>query len=235
VRSTDQLAASVVRGWTRLYTAGLEPLLRNSRRAEIDSDLWEHAQAGSRGAAPAGAIAGQILARCLLGVGADVTWRAETAMLARYEKGGVAMKERMRRDWWVPAPVVMVAIGVLVVVTHFVGDGTESWWSRTDDGWNPTSPQRAGAVLALALFFVVLPVWALAVRRSHPARTLVMLLPWVLLSLTPLVWGAWGGILLIPVLGIATLVGAIANVAHHAVRQDLSARPAPGGLTRKVG
>jgi len=28
----------IVRAWTRLYTAGMDPLLRDARRAEIDSD-----------------------------------------------------------------------------------------------------------------------------------------------------------------------------------------------------
>ena len=31
----------VVRTWTRLYTWGMRPVLRDSRRAEIESDLWE--------------------------------------------------------------------------------------------------------------------------------------------------------------------------------------------------
>ena len=33
-----------VRAWVRLYTAGLPPGLRDSRREEIDADLWEQAQ-----------------------------------------------------------------------------------------------------------------------------------------------------------------------------------------------
>ena len=35
------LAAGVARAWVRLYTAGLRADVRDSRRAEIDSDLWE--------------------------------------------------------------------------------------------------------------------------------------------------------------------------------------------------
>ena len=34
-------AILVVRAWTRLYTSGMAPEIRDARRAEIDSDLWE--------------------------------------------------------------------------------------------------------------------------------------------------------------------------------------------------
>jgi uncharacterized membrane protein YhaH (DUF805 family) len=223
------LASDVVRAWTKLYTAGLPPRDRDARRAEIESDLWEHAGSGRRASAKRAPLGGQILARCLLGVGADLSWRAQMAFAQDGQKEGIHVKERIRRDWWVPAPVAMVAIGVLVAVTHFVGDGAESWWSRTPEGWDPTSPQRAGAVLALALFFIALPVWALAVRRTHPAMTLMLLLPWILVSLTPLMWGEWSGALFLSLLGIVALVGAIANIAQHSVREDLEARTAVRG------
>ena len=35
-----RLVTGLMRGWVRLYTAGLPPDRRDDRRAEIASDLW---------------------------------------------------------------------------------------------------------------------------------------------------------------------------------------------------
>ena len=35
----------LVRAWTRVYTCGMVQTLRDARRAEVESDLWEHAHA----------------------------------------------------------------------------------------------------------------------------------------------------------------------------------------------
>jgi hypothetical protein len=65
-------ACSLVRLWTRLYTAGLPALTRGNRLDEIESDLWDsmhdatHGRLGAR----------QVLARLLLGIHDDLQWRA---------------------------------------------------------------------------------------------------------------------------------------------------------------
>ena len=70
-------ALGIVRAWTRLYTACIEPGLRDARRAEIESDLWEcHEDARRRGATPM-LIAVHMLLRLLLGIRDDLMWRAE--------------------------------------------------------------------------------------------------------------------------------------------------------------
>ena len=76
---TIALAAALasVRAWTRIYTARMEPAVRDARRSEIESDLWElHEDARGRGASPT-LIAIHIVLRLVLGVGDDVLWRAE--------------------------------------------------------------------------------------------------------------------------------------------------------------
>jgi hypothetical protein len=75
----------------------------------------------------------------------------------------------------------------------------------------------------------VVPAWAVAVRRTHPGWTFVLLLPWVAICLTPLSWEDTGWLLLLPLLGIAALVGASWNLAQHSVRTDLDTRTAAGG------
>lgn len=60
------MAARLARLWTRTYTAGLPREIRDARRAEVESDLWESL------ADPA--AASQILPRLVLGALDDVTW-----------------------------------------------------------------------------------------------------------------------------------------------------------------
>ena len=40
-----RFVTGAVRAWTRLYTWRVAPSLREARRAEIESDLWEHLHA----------------------------------------------------------------------------------------------------------------------------------------------------------------------------------------------
>jgi hypothetical protein len=74
---TLAVALAIVRGWTRLYTARMDPQLRDTRRAEIESDLWElHEDARRRGASP-WLIAVHMLLRLVFGIVDDLAWRAE--------------------------------------------------------------------------------------------------------------------------------------------------------------
>ena len=60
-------AIELARLWTRVYTFGLDPALRDRRRAEIESDLWESQQDADGHA--------QILPRLVAGAIDDVLWR----------------------------------------------------------------------------------------------------------------------------------------------------------------
>jgi hypothetical protein len=77
------VSSAIVRGWTRLYTWRLPALARDTRRAEIDSDLWEYSQ--DRGAEPgvASALASalHVIARLIAGIPDDVSWRVSHAPL----------------------------------------------------------------------------------------------------------------------------------------------------------
>jgi len=93
------LALSAVRGWTRLYTWRMPPRLREARRAEIESDLWEFRQ-DSTGARDLGQAA-HVLVRLLRGVPADLVWRREQT---------VAGEPSLRRN------VALTATALLVLV-----------------------------------------------------------------------------------------------------------------------
>ena len=71
-------ANAVVRAWTRLYTTRLPVVSRDLRRAEIDSDLWEFERDAARSDL---APALHVLARLLLGIPDDLSWRASHVSL----------------------------------------------------------------------------------------------------------------------------------------------------------
>jgi hypothetical protein len=66
-------AISLVRIWTRIYTAGLHAEIRERRRAEIESDLWESIH-DTTNTDHAGI---SLINRLGRGIPADVFWRIE--------------------------------------------------------------------------------------------------------------------------------------------------------------
>jgi hypothetical protein len=68
-----RISIEAVRTWTRMYTWRLPQSIRETRRAEIESDLWECQT--DEAAGPALPI--QIMGRLALGVFDDVRWRVE--------------------------------------------------------------------------------------------------------------------------------------------------------------
>ena len=89
-----RVAVNCVRGWTWLYTWRMSPAFRDTRRAEIESDLWE-CQSDTAGDAGLGAAL-NILLRLLIGIPDDLSWRAEhTAISGTLGQGGLALWGRV--------------------------------------------------------------------------------------------------------------------------------------------
>ena len=74
--ATTPWAANFARRWVWLYTRGLGAELCDGRRDEVESDLWEQASKARPGLGLA------LLARCLGGLTADVSWRMEHAQIS---------------------------------------------------------------------------------------------------------------------------------------------------------
>lgn len=74
-----QCAIAATRGWTRLYTSGMPAHLRERRRDEVESDLWEC----RHDAADDLSLARQIACRLLFGMIDDIRWRVESRAHAR--------------------------------------------------------------------------------------------------------------------------------------------------------
>ena len=107
------LAVGMVRTWVTLYTLGLPRELRDARRAEIDSDLWEHQQIAELTEEPQGETTFHFLTRLLLGIPSDVTWRLEAAHSAQSERSISVNETRAMRS----LVVVGVVVALFLVVT----------------------------------------------------------------------------------------------------------------------
>src|SRR5207302_1817998 len=112
------LAVALVRWWTRVFTLGMAATAREWRRAEIESDLWEHTHDEAPSAWP-------LLWRLLRGIPADVIWRIEeetmhsktVVVLAASAgivlgAGAMWLRDTVRVDWLPTPPPTQVEVGV---------------------------------------------------------------------------------------------------------------------------
>ena len=76
-REHDDGSGRIVRWWVQRYTAGLPDLVGASRRAEIDSDLAEHAHDRKSDGWSAKQISRERRSRLVRGMFADLSWRHE--------------------------------------------------------------------------------------------------------------------------------------------------------------
>lgn len=67
------LAAAIARAWSRVYTWRLPTDVRDARRAELESDVWESLRNDS---------ALHILGRVAMGIPDDIRWRMESRWAA---------------------------------------------------------------------------------------------------------------------------------------------------------
>lgn len=149
---TIEAAGSFTHWWVRLYTAGLDGVARNERREEVASDVWE--QGHDR---PGRSTGVAMLGRCLAGIPADLSWRAEqarvgeamvatvTGALAAVESAGSWMGRRGFPGLTVVVAVLAVVLGVALIATAQVNEN-----------------QTIGSAIAGGILFVVAGSFMLA-------------------------------------------------------------------------
>ena len=98
-------SAGLVLRWVALYTRGLPNEARQDRRDEINDDLWSQLQDAAESGRGGRSVSGEILARLLLGIPADVGWRLEQ----RQVSGAHATKAQPSMD--VRFAAVMAVLG----------------------------------------------------------------------------------------------------------------------------
>jgi hypothetical protein len=184
-------ATAITRAWVRCYTAGLAHDERDDRRAEVESDLHEQ-----RAATTAGQFASGVAMRCVLGMPADLAWRAERAdggiVVAAIQRGLGAGE---RAAHWVatrglPAlPFILagfyVLVGSLIILTASGNDQGVAWALRSGAfllgfgaltwlGWSLLENNgRMGLVLLAG--GTILPGLILAVTVVVPIVTVIVL------------------------------------------------------------
>lgn len=103
--------------WTRCYTRRLSPEVREDRRAEIASDVWEQVRDASESNEGSFHLNASIVGRVLSGIPADLSWRRETLRSQRAAAtGGTAMSPRVP-TFADRAVIVLAAIGASIAAT----------------------------------------------------------------------------------------------------------------------
>jgi hypothetical protein len=186
-------AVGLTRAWTATYTRGLPQAVKVARRLEIESDLWEQQRLASYLAEPAPGTGMHVLARCVLGMASDVSWRVEADMLARRER------KIQVHDTLASRLVFGIAIlaGLLPVV---MGGATllDAGISGASEDMSAADSAIFGAVTALAGAFIVTGL--LLIRRSPRVGLPVLVLGVVGITL----WWYWMAMITIPI-GVAVL------------------------------
>ena len=116
------LAVGMVRSWVALYTLGLPAEHRIARRLEIDCDLWDQRQLAEHTGEPPLGTATEIVARMVLGVLSDITWRVQAGLSAPKDRS-LKMNEALYRRAGVAAGVVL-----LLALFLMLGTGAATWY-----------------------------------------------------------------------------------------------------------
>jgi hypothetical protein len=139
-------AAGLVRRWVALYTRGLPAELQQDRRDEIDSDLWSQLHDAADSTRADESLAGEIVARLVFGIPADLSWRVEQLQAARPQV--------------VPERTPTMGARAIAVMAMIGGVGWMIWpipQALVGRAW------PAGAAVSWLLFFsVVGGTWVLA-------------------------------------------------------------------------
>ncbi|MDX6538583.1 MAG: hypothetical protein QOI71_193 [Gaiellales bacterium] len=185
------LVFALIRAWVRLYTRGVPAELRETRRAEIDSDLWEQVHDDqARGRRPPVTTL-HVLGRVLRGVASDLSWRLEhrpgRGVVQNLRLAGVAA----RRHGWTVFPV-LVALSYLSGAAELgtpgfvdtpeqlaMAGGAAAILAGASCLWRGTAPVAAAWLVclgALAPLPVIMPsaplslLWAALAMRAATRR-----------------------------------------------------------------
>jgi uncharacterized membrane protein len=153
-------AGALVRRWVALYTLGAPEPAGSDRRAELESDLYEHRKAlQSSGRGATGAVAGRIVR----GIPSDLAWRIDVEWTPE------------RRRWHLDHPTMMLgtALAILIPFT-LVTDALRTAPGEVDPalGWRDAgllgflTLSASAAVVGLSLASFA----HLAASRPRPTR-----------------------------------------------------------------
>ena len=195
--ATTPWAANFARRWVWLDTRGLGAELCDGRRDEVESDLWEQASE----ARPGLGLALALLARCLGGLTADVSWRMEHAQISsRAALAALAAAQRVATAgrWTaqrglprltVVAAVLTMVLGALVLL------------STAGDQRTLSESLTGGSVL---LGLGLLTIGGVRLLRSRPRLGAAL----ILAGTAPIALILWATVVA-PLLGVAIAASAL--------------------------
>lgn len=191
------LAQSMCRFWVRLYTRRLPSHAAVRRRQEIESDLYEHFAEAADAGITGRRLGAEILARVLVGVPADLSWRRATRQPhPRLALGGTSMphpKSTSHRLLYGLSGLIVIYSGLLA------SNGiTSSSWE--DDATTKLLFSGVPALSAIVL------VAGLAVQSKNPHRGLPLIIAG---AIGPAIWFwmlAFYGPFMIAVIALAVSV-----------------------------
>lgn len=133
---TATTGATVVRNWVELYTRRLAPELRNARRAEIESDLWAHADEAAAIGRGSVALDVEMLTRLALGIPADILWRrSHRAAAGSIDEKEIVMHEPRSHQVltaigvvWAGLGLAFASVGLIVIQQNKNSDPAPDVW-----------------------------------------------------------------------------------------------------------
>lgn len=124
--SLIDIAISMTRAWSSVYTRGLPADLRAERREEIDCDLWHHRRLTELERLAPALAAAEIMIRLIIGIPSDIAWRMQTG--ANFERS-----TSVNDHWSMRVGHILVALPLLFLavsgIVMLAGEGDFS--SRT--------------------------------------------------------------------------------------------------------
>jgi hypothetical protein len=117
-----ELVGGLVEAWTAIYTIGLPSDMKEGRRAEIRSDLWDQCSLAAFQDDPVLETAGHVFVRLVLGIPGDIAWRAETGVATRRERRS-QMTESWKSRIGLLIAIVLALFPIVLGLSIIVGNG----------------------------------------------------------------------------------------------------------------
>jgi len=206
------VAGTIVRRWVSLYTHGLAVELRDGRRAEIESDLWAHAEEAYVAGHPPSSLDLEMLTRLASGIPADLAWRwSHRAAPKSVETKEIVMDEPRSHQ-----VLTAVGVGLAALGMAFAALGLVVIQQNPADRPADVVAASAGAVAMIAGMALAL-IGLLVVRRDPTMGRQMAILGGVVIGAATLLVFAWAW----PI-GIVLAVPAVIGVVR--ARQVVEAR-----------
>lgn len=198
------VAGTIVRRWVSLYTHGLARELRDGRRAEIESDLWAHAEEAYVAGHPPTTLDLEMLTRLAFGIPADVAWRCSHRAASR----SVDTKEIVMREPRSHQVLTMIGVGLAAIGMAFAVLNLVMIQQNTDDRPADVVAASAGAVAMFAGLALAL-IGLLVVRRDPTMGRQMAILGGLIIGAATLLVFAWAW-----PMGVALAVPAVIGVVR---------------------